>query len=102
MNTTTDTFEFDYEALGREIAVRLMPDALLSAKDVGAMLGYAPRYVRETLSTSPGFPTPIRFPVRKDDGKLGNGDPRWSRADIIQWIEANKNGRRSGTRRRNN
>lgn len=96
----TNELKLDYEALGREIAVRLMPDALLCAKDVGAMLGYGARYVRETLSSAPGFPQPIRFPVRKDDGKLGSGDPRWSRADILKWIEANKNGRRAGTRRR--
>jgi len=93
--------KLNYEALGREIAIRLMPDSLLSTEDVAAMLRYTPRYVRENLVLSPGFPEAIRLPIRRKDGKLVSGDPRWRRADILEWIEANRNGRRAGTRRRN-
>jgi predicted DNA-binding transcriptional regulator AlpA len=80
--TTTD-YEFNYSELARQIAARISPEALLSAEDVGAMLGYPSRYIRETIALAPGFPVPIR--LRLDtEGKRSN--PRWRRADVEEWV----------------
>lgn len=71
--TTTD-YDFNYSELARQIAARISPEALLSAEDVGAMLGYPARYIRETITLAPGFPVAIR--LRLDiEGKRSN--PRW-------------------------
>ena len=80
--TTTD-YDFNYSELARQIAARISPEALLSAEDVGAMLGYPSRYIRETIALAPGFPVPIR--LRLDtEGKRSN--PRWRRADVEEWV----------------
>ena len=82
--TTTD-YDFNYSELARQIAARISPEALLSAEDVGAMLGYPARYIRETIALAPGFPVAIR--LRLDiDGKRSN--PRWRRADVEEWVTA--------------
>jgi len=39
-----------------QLAARMSPEALLSAEDMGAMLGYPARYIRETIALAPGFP----------------------------------------------
>lgn len=82
----------DLEILARHIASRMVPDALLDAADVAALLKCQPRYVTETYARQPGFPSAIRL--------SGPGSrPRWQRRDIIAWIETrqtprpNKGGR---------
>lgn len=87
----------DVQELAREIAVRLAPDALLEAEDVGAMLKCDARYVTEQYAAAPGFPKALRL-----TGKGGRkSKPRWIRSDIVDWIEKHKNGRstRGGRRR---
>ena len=42
--------------LARQIAARMSPEALLSAEDVGSMLGYPARYIRETIALAAGIP----------------------------------------------
>lgn len=88
----------DVEALAREIAVRLAPDALLEAKDVGALLKCSAEYVTEEYAHAPGFPQALRLTGR--DGRKSK--PRWIRADIVAWIEKHRNGRgtRGGRQRR--
>ena len=65
---TTVAPELNYSELARQIAARMSPEALLSAEDVGAMLGYPARYIRETIALAPGFPVAIRLRLN-DDGK---------------------------------
>jgi len=89
--TTTD-YDFNYSELARQIAARISPEALLSAEDVGAMLGYPARYIRETIALAPGFPVAVR--LRLDaDGKRSN--PRWRRTDIEEWVAAHLAQRRT-------
>lgn len=88
----------DVEHLAREIAVRMQPDALLDAEDVGAMLKCSARYVTESFVTVPGFPKAIRLtgPDRR------RGQPRWQRRDIVAWIERHKDSKTTrGGRPRN-
>lgn len=78
--------EIEVESLAREIAFRLAPDALLDATDVAHILGCQPRYVTEHYGKTPGFPGAIRLP-----GPNGNkGHPRWIRAEIAEWIRAQR------------
>jgi len=95
--TTTD-YDFNYSELARQIAARISPEALLSAEDVGAMLGYPARYIRETIALAPGFPVPIRL-LLDVEGKRSN--PRWRRTEIEEWVEAHlsKRRKRSGRTR---
>jgi predicted DNA-binding transcriptional regulator AlpA len=89
--TTTD-YDFNYSELARQIAARISPEALLSAEDVGAMLGYPARYIRETIALAPGFPVAIR--LRLDiEGKRSN--PRWRRTEIEEWVAAHLSQRRT-------
>lgn len=81
--------DIDVQALAREIASRMAPDALLDTEDVAALIKVAPRVVLEQYVPEPGFPKPIRL-TRKGGGK---GQPRWQRKDIMAWIESHKNGR---------
>ena len=96
---TTVAPEFNYAALARQIAARMSPEALLSAEDVGAMLGYPARYIRETIALAPGFPSAIRLQL-DTDGK--RSFPRWRRTDVEQWVVDNMERRRArGGRPRN-
>lgn len=79
----------DLQALAREIAARMAPDALMDAEDVGALLKFKARYVTEELQFLPGFPKAVRF--RKPEG--GRTHPRWVRADITEYIQAHREGR---------
>lgn len=88
----------DIEALAREIAFRMDPDALMDAEDVGAYLKCSARYVQEGYATSPGFPKAIRLTGPK--GRRGNA--RWKRQDIMKWVDSHINGRsKRGGRPRN-
>lgn len=82
---TTNDYDFNYSELARQIAARISPEALLSAEDVGAMLGYPARYIRETIALAPGFPVAIRLRIDAD-GKRSN--PRWRRTDVEEWVTA--------------
>ena len=74
----------DIVALAREIATRMAPDALLDSQDVAALLKCSPRYVTESFALAPGFPKAIR--LAGVDGSRSR--PRWYRAEIMAWIEA--------------
>lgn len=82
------TDQVDVQALAREIAVRMAPDALLEAEDVGAMLKCTGRYVTEHYVAAPGFPKPLRLTGR--DGRRSK--PRWRRCDIVAWVESHVGG----------
>ena len=88
----------DVQALAREIAMRMAPDALLEAADVGAMLKCSAEYVTEEFAHAPGFPRAIR--LTRPGGR--NGKPRWLRSDIVAWVESHRNGQhsRGGPRRK--
>jgi hypothetical protein len=77
------TPEIDLQSLGREIAARMAPDALLDAADVGALLKYDPRYITDELQHSPQFPKPVRFELR--GGRKTH--PRWRRSDITAMVD---------------
>lgn len=79
----------EIEELARQIAVRMAPDALLDAKDVGALLKCTPRYVTEQFVLSPGFPPAIR--LTGPEGRRSK--PKWKRSDIMEWIDAHTGGR---------
>jgi predicted DNA-binding transcriptional regulator AlpA len=88
----------DIEALAREIAHRLDPEALLDAEDVGAYLKCSSRYVLEGYAVAPGFPKAIR--LTGPDGR--RSQPRWRKSDITAWVSSHLNGRRKqGGRPRN-
>jgi len=71
------------QELAREIAVRLAPDALLSAEDVAALLKCSSSYVLEQYVHAPGFPCAIRL-----TGPNGRrSQPRWRRSEIMDWID---------------
>lgn len=72
----------DIEALARHIAMRMDPEALMDAEDVGAYLKCSPRYVLEEYVKAPGFPKAIR--LAGPDGRRGNA--RWRRRDITGWV----------------
>ena len=76
------------EDLAREIAARLDPEALLDAKDVGAILKVSARYVSEQFAVAPGFPRAVR--LTGPDGRRGK--PRWHRSEIMRWISSHQNG----------
>lgn len=73
----------DVQALAREIAFRMDPEALLDAKDVSAMLKCEPRYLAAQYAKAPGFPKAARLPTA--DGKQGH--PRWRRREVQAWID---------------
>ncbi len=88
----------DVQELAREIAMRMAPDALLDAADVGAMLKCSAQYVTEEFAHAPGFPKTIR--LTRPEGRRGK--PRWLRSDVVAWIEAHRGGRSTrGGRPRN-
>ena len=88
----------DVQALAREIAVRMAPDALLEASDVGAMLKCSPRYVLEHYVTAPGFPKPLRLTAAGG----ARSKPRWLRGDLTAWIASHIGGQsKRGGRPRN-
>ena len=78
----------DVEALAREIAARMAPDALLDAQDVGALLKVSARYVTEQFASAPGFPAAVR--LTGPDGRRGK--PRWHRSDIMRWVASHHAG----------
>lgn len=80
--------EAEILALAREIAFRMAPDALLDAKDVGAMLKVSARYVTEHLTAAPGFPKAIHLNLA--DGR--KGQPRWLRSDLVKYIDSHREG----------
>lgn len=51
----------------------------LSAKEVALLLGYAQRYVTNTLQHAPGFPKAER-----------SGRPRWLAREVMDWQFANR------------
>ena len=89
---TTNDYDFNYSELARQIAARISPESLLSAEDVGAMLGYPARYIRETIALAPGFPIAIRLRIDAD-GRRSN--PRWRRTDVEEWVTAHLAQRRT-------
>lgn len=54
---------------------------LIPAKEVSKILGLKPRYVAEKLVHRPDFPTAYRI--------LG-GMRKWDRAQILEWLETQK------------
>jgi predicted DNA-binding transcriptional regulator AlpA len=78
----------DLQQLAREIAMRMDPEALLEAADVGAYLKCSARYVQEEYLKSPGFPKPLR--LTGPEGRRGNA--RWRRRDIVAWVDSHDNG----------
>jgi hypothetical protein len=76
--------DIDLQALAREIAARMDPDAWLDANDVGALMKYEARYVTDVLVHEPGFPKAIRR--RTKDGR--RGQLRWPRRAILAHMEA--------------
>lgn len=88
----------DIEALAREIAFRMDPNALMDAEDVGAFIKFKARYVRKDFALAPGFPKAIR--LTGPDGRLSH--PRWRRQDITQWVDSHQDGKtKRGGRPRN-
>ena len=88
----------DIEELARQIAMRMDPEALMDAEDVGAYLKCSARYVRERFVLAPGFPKPLRL-----TGPNGSrAQPRWRRQDITAWVNSHLNGQsKRGGRPRN-
>lgn len=76
------------EALARQIAVRMDPQALMDAEDVGAYLKCSARYVQEEYIRAPGFPKAIR--LTGPEGRRGNA--RWRRQDITEWVDSHTTG----------
>lgn len=87
----------DIEALARHIAMRMDPDALMDAEDIGAYLKCTGRYVLERFSLAPGFPKAIR--LSGPEGSRGN--PRWRRQDITAWVASHVEGKHKRGRPRN-
>lgn len=85
-----DGLVVDVQALAREIAARMDPDALWDSKDVASYIKCAPRHVTEELAGTPGFPAAIRLPTK--DGR--RGQPRWRRSAIVKWVAACEQGRK--------
>lgn len=54
----------------------------IDAEQVGKVLGYKTRVVREKLAKKPGFPVPMRVD--------GEGHPRWRRDEIERWAESQR------------
>lgn len=79
----------DIEALARQIAIRMDPEALMDAEDVGAYLKVSSRYVQEQYAVAPGFPKALR--LTGPDGRKGNA--RWRRQDITTWVNSHIDGR---------
>ncbi len=79
----------DLAALAREIAMRMDPEGLMDAEDVGAYLKCSARYVLEDYSLAPGFPKAIR--LTGPDKRRGHA--RWRRQDIRNWVDSHTNGR---------
>ena len=50
----------------------------LNSAEVGGLLGYTAKHVRESLAAKPDFPS------RCDTG----GNPRWKASDILAWRDA--------------
>lgn len=49
---------------------------LLTAEDIAAVVGMAPRTVREKVATRPGFPAPLVI----------SGSKRWVESEIDEWL----------------
>jgi cytochrome P450 len=79
----------DLQALAREIAMRMAPDALLDFDDIGAWLKLKPRYVSEELSKHPDFPRAVQF----DTTRGRKTHARYLRADIAAFIERRRAGK---------
>lgn len=67
--------EINIDELAEKIALRLDPNAVLTARDVAAILGVSQRYVTEVLAKRDGFPQPSRA-----------GKPRWLRWQITDYV----------------
>lgn len=93
----TSVPDIDIEALARQIAFRMDPDALMDAEDIGAYLKCTGRYVLERFSLAPGFPKAIR--LSGPEGSRGN--PRWRRQDITAWVASHVEGKHKRGRPRN-
>lgn len=81
-------YNIDITALAREIAVRMAPESLLDAEDVGAYLKCSARYVQEEYVKAPGFPKAIR--LTGPDKRTSNA--RWRRQDIVAWVNSHIDG----------
>lgn len=79
----------DLADLAREIAMRMDPEGLMDAKDVGAYLKCSARYVVDEYASAPGFPKALR--LTGPEGRRSN--PRWRRQDIRNWVDSHTNGR---------
>ena len=86
----------DLRTLAREIAARMVPDALLDAQDVAALLNISPHTVQNRAAAIPGFPKAIRLVLTKG----ARGVSRWERREILEWVQKQKEGRRGGARRK--
>ena len=93
----TSVSNIDIEALARQIAFRMDPDALMDADDIGAYLKCSARYVIAGYSLAPGFPKAIR--LTGPDGR--RGQPRWRRQDITTWVTSHVEGTHKRGARRN-
>lgn len=80
--------DIDIEALARQIAMRMDPEALMDAEDVGAYLKCSARYVTERYALAPGFPKAIR--LTGSEGRRGQA--RWRRQDITAWVDSHAEG----------
>jgi predicted DNA-binding transcriptional regulator AlpA len=61
---------------------------LLKAEDIATILQVAPRVVSEIYAMRSDFPTPIRLPSEKGQGRY-----RWKREEVMEWIESLKEAR---------
>ena len=88
--------EEDLKALTSSVARFTVPEALLTAEEVGVLCGgYSARYVMEKLSKVLGFPETVRLPL--PNGKLG--DPHWRCGEIREYLSTLGQKSRPGRRR---
>lgn len=93
----------DYEVLARHLAARMAPDALLDAEDVGALLKCSGRYFQESYALDPTFPRPVVLPSVgriNEESKTRRRRKRWKRAEVMEWIDAHRDGPAKPGRRR--
>lgn len=45
---------------------------------IAALLGYAPRYVRDNITKRPDFPAPVM--------RVSTHNVRWRESDVLAWV----------------